>query len=129
MSLLNHKSNKEMAYDMLTLLKEMEDMSYHNIGCYANKEEYKKQYATELYKIELLSQIKLDISKKYNVNMALYNYQLKLTDTEVKTILGKEETESDFDNEIIQGFKENMFCDNTGFCCGSSCKNYYKCQG
>ena len=90
MSLLNHKSNKEMAYDMLTLLKEMEDMSYHNIGWYANKEEYKKQYATELYKIELLSQIKLDISKKYNVTMAIYYNQLELTDIEVKTILGKE---------------------------------------
>lgn len=90
MSLLNHKSNKEMAYDMLTLLKEMEDMSYHNIGCYANKDEYKKQYATELYRIELLSQIKLDISKKYNVTMAIYYNQLELTDIEVKTILGKE---------------------------------------
>ena len=37
--------------------------------------------------------------------------------------------ENNFNNEIIQRFKENMFCDNTGFCCGSNCKNYYKCQG
>ena len=34
--------------------------------------------------------------------MALCDYQLKLTDTEVKIILGEEETESDFDNEIIE---------------------------
>lgn len=48
-----------------------------------------------------------------------------------KTILEEMESriESDFDKEIEEGFKENMFCDNTGFCCGSSCKNYYKCQG
>lgn len=94
MNLLNHKSNKEMAYDMLTLLKEMEDMSYHNLGCYSQnlamtkpKEDYTKQYATELYKIELLQQLKLDISKKYNVNMILCDDQLKLNDTEVKKIL------------------------------------------
>ena len=79
-------ADQEMEND----LKEMEDMSYHNIGCYANKDEYKKQYATELYRIELLSQIKLDISKKYNVTMAIYYNQLELTDIEVKTILGKE---------------------------------------
>lgn len=87
MDLLKHKSNKEMAFDMLTLLKEMEEMSYHNIGCYANKEEYKKQYAIELYRIELLQQLKVDISKKYNVNMILCDNQLKLNDTEVKKIL------------------------------------------
>lgn len=87
MDLLKHKSNKEMAFDMLTLLKEMEEMSYHNIGCYVNKEEYKKQYATELYRIELLQQLKVDISKKYNVNMILCDSQLKLNDTEVKKIL------------------------------------------
>lgn len=87
MDLLKHKSNKEMAFDMLTLLKEMEEMSYHNIGCYANKKEYKKQYATELYRIELLQQLKVDISKKYNVNMILCDSQLKLNDTEVKKIL------------------------------------------
>lgn len=94
MDLLKHKSNKEMAYDMLTLLKEMEEMSYYNLGCYSQnvamtkpKEEYKKQYATELYRIELLQQLKVDISKKYNVNMILCDNQLKLTDTEVKKIL------------------------------------------
>lgn len=87
MDLLKHKSNKEMAFDMLTLLKEMEEMSYHNIGCYTNKEEYKKEYATELYRIELLQQLKVDISKKYNINMILCDSQLKLNDTEVKKIL------------------------------------------
>lgn len=37
--------------------------------------------------------------------------------------------ESDFDKEIEEGFKSNMPCDSYGFCAGSSCKNYYKCQG
>lgn len=36
---------------------------------------------------------------------------------------------AEFEEEIRRGFAENMFCDNTGFCCGASCKNYYKCQG
>lgn len=39
------------------------------------------------------------------------------------------EVEADFDREIEEGFRENLFCDNTGYCCGSSCKNYYLCQG
>lgn len=37
--------------------------------------------------------------------------------------------ESDFDKEIEEGFRDNMPCDSYGFCAGSSCKNYYKCQG
>ena len=31
-------------------------------------------------------------------------------------------------DEIYEGFLDNMFCDNYGYCCGSSCRNYYKCQ-
>lgn len=36
---------------------------------------------------------------------------------------------AEFDREIQEGFAENMFCDNTGYCCGTSCRNYWKCQG
>ena len=35
----------------------------------------------------------------------------------------------DFDNEMQQGYADNMFCDNYGYCCGTSCRNYWKCQG
>ena len=87
MDLLKYKSNKEMAYDLLTLLKEMETMSYYNIGCYADKKEYKKQYATELYRIELLQQLKVDISKKYDVNILLCENELKLTNEQINIIL------------------------------------------
>ena len=87
MDLLKHKSNKEMAYDMLTILKEMETMSYYNIGCYANKEEYKKQYATELYRIELLQTLKNDVATKYDVSLAMYENELKLTNQEIDIIL------------------------------------------
>lgn len=87
MDLLKHKSNKEMAYNMLTILKEMETMSYHNIGCYANKEEYKKQYATELYRIELLQILKNDVATKYDVSLAMYENELKLTNQEIDIIL------------------------------------------
>ena len=87
MDLLKHKSNKEMAYNMLTILKEMETMSYHNIGCYANKEEYKKQYATELYRIELLQTLKNDVATKYDVSLAMYENELKLTNQEIDIIL------------------------------------------
>lgn len=41
----------------------------------------------------------------------------------------QEEIESRFEEEIEQGLMENNFCDNTGFCCGTSCKNYYNCKG
>ena len=41
----------------------------------------------------------------------------------------QEEIESREMEEIRRGFEENMFCDNYGYCCGTSCKNYYKCQG
>lgn len=41
----------------------------------------------------------------------------------------QEEIESRKMEEIRRGFEENMFCDNYGYCCGTSCKNYYKCQG
>jgi hypothetical protein len=30
--------------------------------------------------------------------------------------------------EIEQGFADNCFCDNYGFCCGTSCKNYNNCK-
>lgn len=32
-------------------------------------------------------------------------------------------------DEYDYGYESNMFCDNTGYCCGSSCKNYIKCYG
>ena len=41
----------------------------------------------------------------------------------------QEEIESKELEEIRKGFEENMFCDNYGYCCGTSCRNYYKCQG
>ena len=41
----------------------------------------------------------------------------------------QEEMESRELEEIRKGFEENMFCDNYGYCCGTSCRNYYKCQG
>ena len=41
----------------------------------------------------------------------------------------QEEIESREMEEIRRGFEENMFCDNYGYCCGTSCKNYYKCKG
>lgn len=34
-----------------------------------------------------------------------------------------------FDSEVEDGFKDNCFCDNTGYCCGISCSRYYKCKG
>lgn len=34
-----------------------------------------------------------------------------------------EEKENNFENELLK----NMFCDNFGFCKGTSCPNYYKC--
>lgn len=41
----------------------------------------------------------------------------------------QEEIESRELEEIRKGFEENMFCDNYGYCCGTSCRNYYKYQG
>lgn len=40
----------------------------------------------------------------------------------------QEEIESRELEEIEQGFAENSFCDNTGFCCGASCKYYESCK-
>lgn len=41
----------------------------------------------------------------------------------------QEEIESRELEEIEEGFAENIFCDNYGYCCGTSCKNYINCQG
>ena len=38
------------------------------------------------------------------------------------------EIEMQFDKEIEEGFRENLFCDNYGYCCGLNCKNYYNCK-
>ena len=48
-----------------------------------------------------------------------------------KTILNEivDRMEADFDEEIEAGFRDNNFCDNTGFCGGMSCKNYFNCKG
>lgn len=37
----------------------------------------------------------------------------------------KEYKSDDFD---YNGFAENMHCDNTGYCAGATCKNYYNCH-
>lgn len=37
--------------------------------------------------------------------------------------------EEDFDDDYKdEGFVGNMFCDNYGYCCGTSCRNYFKCM-
>lgn len=36
--------------------------------------------------------------------------------------------EEDFDDYKDEGFAGNMFCDNYGYCCGTSCRNYFKCM-
>lgn len=41
----------------------------------------------------------------------------------------QEKIESRELEEIEEGFAENMFCDNYGYCCEISCKNYINCQG
>lgn len=45
-------------------------------------------------------------------------------------------TEADFEQmadeemwEYEDDYSSNMPCDNTGFCAGSSCSQYYQCQG
>ena len=43
--------------------------------------------------------------------------------------MSEEEKIAEWEEEIQKGFAENMFCDNTGYCCGTSCKNYKNCQG
>lgn len=69
----------------------------------------------------------------------------KLTQEEVKQIIWNyadtEETQGTFDrilNDYIEMLtdnilqlqaEENAFCDNTGYCCGTSCKYYSKCNG
>lgn len=35
---------------------------------------------------------------------------------------------NNIDDEIEQDFEENMFCDNTGYCKGTSCSNYLNCH-
>lgn len=37
--------------------------------------------------------------------------------------------DEEFEREIEEGFRDNMFCDNTGYCQGVSCRNYNKCHG
>ena len=40
----------------------------------------------------------------------------------------KAEIDTRFEEEIEEGFRENLFCDNYGYCCGLNCKNYYNCK-
>lgn len=34
-----------------------------------------------------------------------------------------------FYDEIFSGYADNMPCDTSGFCVGTSCSNYFKCNG
>lgn len=40
----------------------------------------------------------------------------------------EEEIESEEIKKIEEGFRENTFCDNSGYCCGTSCKYYATCK-
>lgn len=41
----------------------------------------------------------------------------------------KTESDEDDDGEPIDdGYSSNMYCDNSGYCGGTSCPNYYKCH-
>lgn len=33
-----------------------------------------------------------------------------------------------YDNDY-DDYDSNMYCDNTGYCCGSSCPNFVNCKG
>lgn len=48
----------------------------------------------------------------------------------VKDLLTDLEDYEDYliDKKIEEGFRENNFCDNYGYCCGSECEKYYKCK-
>ena len=37
--------------------------------------------------------------------------------------------DEDYEDDEDYGYEYNMACDNTGFCSGSSCPQYYSCQG
>lgn len=36
---------------------------------------------------------------------------------------------NNYDEDLETEAIENEFCDNTGFCCGSSCRRWIQCQG
>ncbi len=40
----------------------------------------------------------------------------------------EEEIESEEIKEIEEGFAQNAFCDNHGYCCGTSCRYYATCK-
>lgn len=52
-------------------------------------------------------------------------YSLADLKREAKNIL----EDIELDEAIEMGFRENSFCDNYGYCCGSTCKNYSNCGG
>ena len=40
-----------------------------------------------------------------------------------------DDDEEYFYDEIFSGYSENMPCDSTGICGGTSCPNFFKCNG
>jgi hypothetical protein len=56
----------------------------------------------------------------------VWDYNLETAYNEYMAYLDDDDLQEDFEEALISG---NMFCDDTGFCSGSSCPNFYKCHG
>ena len=59
----------------------------------------------------------------------VWEYNLETAYNEYMTYLDDDDLQEDFENALENGYDLNMFCDDTGFCCGSSWPNFFKCHG
>lgn len=120
---LQELKSKGIIKDFKTITEDKSNFHYHftyKDVCYSllknhyatdNKIEL---YSTELEDVQFLPTNNIDFIENF------YN-TLERVNKEIESL-------NFLDLEIQQGFAENCFCDNYGFCGGSSCKNYHNCK-
>lgn len=78
-----------------------------------------------------------DLTWNYNLETA-YNEFLNSVDYYaddevdegcIEIDLSDDDFDGDFEDAFEDDYNSNLFCDDTGFCSGSSCPNFYKCHG
>lgn len=66
-----------------------------------------------------------NLETAYNEYMGSNDYYAdeEVDEGEIQIDLSDDDSDGDFD-----GYSSNMFCDDSGYCGGSSCPNFFKCH-
>lgn len=71
-----------------------------------------------------------NLETAYNEFMSSSDYYAdeEVGEGEIQIDLSDDDSDGDFEDDFDDDYNSNMFCDNSGYCSGSSCPNFFKCH-